>query len=193
MIEPWRVTGKALAIYPVRLGMSRTKLLAAFTLTALLAGCGGNASKRKQQEYEVVQEGSASGVTSTIQGPGETLPPITDTNVDTTTAMTIDPNAVASATTPQPPPVAGTLPPPMTSAAPMPPPARVPIPVTAPIPKERKPPERTETTEPPPPPPTNTDTTTTAEEPPPPTNTDTATTTQAPPTQTDTVSPPTLR
>jgi len=42
--------------------MSRTKLIAAFTITAVLAGCGGSTSKRKQQEYEVVQEGNASGV-----------------------------------------------------------------------------------------------------------------------------------
>ncbi|HEX8411191.1 MAG TPA: hypothetical protein VF883_20185 [Thermoanaerobaculia bacterium] len=79
-----------------------------------------------QQGYEVVQEGSASGVTSTIQGPGETLPPLTGTNADTTTAFSIDPNAVAGAPAPQQTPgtLAGAMPsypPPMTSSTTRPP------------------------------------------------------------------------
>jgi hypothetical protein len=77
------------------------------------AGCGGDDEARRAQKgaYEVVQEGAASGVTSTIQGPGETLPPVTATNVDTTTAFTIDPNAAASAPPPMGGTLAGTLPP----------------------------------------------------------------------------------
>ena len=94
--------------------------------------CGGDDGARRgnQAAYETVQEGSAAGVTSTIHGPGEALPPVTGTNADTTTAFTIDPS-VASAV---PPPnvasgsgtLAGTLPsqpsypPPMTSATPPP-------------------------------------------------------------------------
>ena len=39
-----------------------------------------------------MQEGSASGVTSTINGPGETTPPLTNTNVDTTTNFTLPTN-----------------------------------------------------------------------------------------------------
>ena len=72
----------------------------------LLAACWGRKSslqKEQQQNYDVVQEGSATGVTSTINGPGDTAPPltsstITGTNVDTTTNFTL-PNTVTTATT----------------------------------------------------------------------------------------------
>ena len=75
-------------------------------LAVLLAACrGGNSGvqKSQQQNYDVVQEGSASGVTSTINSPGDTAPPltsstITGTNVDTTTNFTL-PNTVTTATT----------------------------------------------------------------------------------------------
>jgi hypothetical protein len=60
-----------------------------------VVGCGrAKDMNRKQQSYDVVQEGSATGVTSTINAPGETTPPattapmttsMTTTNVDTTT------------------------------------------------------------------------------------------------------------
>ena len=54
--------------------------LLAMVVAAVLTGCGGKGGvQQKQHEYEVVQEGSASGVTSTIQGPGETVPPVTAT------------------------------------------------------------------------------------------------------------------
>src|ERR1700686_1793555 len=65
--------------------------LAAFALVVI--GCSRSAKvERGQQQYDVVQEGSASGVTSTINGPGETTPPITNTNADTTTNFTIPTN-----------------------------------------------------------------------------------------------------
>jgi hypothetical protein len=62
----------------------------------LAAGCGRSNLKRGQQNYEVVQEGSTSGVTSTINAPGEQSPPattsLTDTAVDTTTNFTLPDN-----------------------------------------------------------------------------------------------------
>src|SRR5437868_6063457 len=60
----------------------------------LILGCSRSAKvQRGQQQYDVVPEGSASGVTSTINGPGETKPPlVTDTNVDTTTNFTLPNN-----------------------------------------------------------------------------------------------------
>ncbi|HET8797699.1 MAG TPA: hypothetical protein VFO89_08430 [Thermoanaerobaculia bacterium] len=142
-----------------------------------LAACGSDGRRSaKHQDYETVQEGSASGVTAAIRGPGETLPPITGTNADTTTAFGIDPSRVPAA--PQPGTVAETfppparsvdpsspqVPPPMTSATPAPEPAPRPRPIAPrpqpepqPVPTE---PEQTDTTatEPPPPPPTQTDT-----------------------------------
>jgi len=105
--------------------MRAARLITPFALAAFLVSCGGNAAKRKQHEYEVVEEGSASGVTATIQGPGETLPPITGTNADTTTAFVLDTNAVAATTTgaaltppqpPQPPPPPPEPPPPTDTA-----------------------------------------------------------------------------
>src|SRR5689334_8338525 len=79
--------------------------------------CGGDGARRGDQKvaYDTVQEGSAVGVTSTIQGPGESMPPVTGTNADTTTAFSINPNAVATTTAGAPPnagTLAGTLPPP---------------------------------------------------------------------------------
>jgi hypothetical protein len=70
--------------------------------------CGGKDEARRgdQKAYETVQEGSAAGVTSSIQGPGEALPPLTGTNADTTTAFSIDPTVASAAPAPQQP---GTL------------------------------------------------------------------------------------
>lgn len=73
------------------------------TLTVLLiAGtamaCRGRSSsvQRTQQQYDVVQEGQASGATGTINAPGDVRPPVaTQTNVDTTTNFTL-PGATAS-------------------------------------------------------------------------------------------------
>lgn len=173
----------------------KDKLIVVVVVAGLLAGCGRSAARRSNQhEYEVVQEGSASGVTSTIHGPGETVPPITATNVDTTTAFTLDPNATATATTQQPEWIAGTLPPavpatqhpPMTSA-PAPPPARpvTPRPQPPPAQPEPEPEPAPAQTAPAPvpvePPPAPTDTA-----PQPPTQTETA----PPPAQTETEEPP---
>ena len=166
--------------------MTRNGLIAGFAFAALLAGCGRSGVHQKQHEYEVVQEGSATGVTSTIQGPGETLPPITGTNADTTTAFTINPNT-ASAPPPLPPLVpaypGAPIPPPMTSATPIPPPR--PRPTQAPPPPA---PTQTEPArEPAAPPPADTVEPT---PPPPPTDTTTTPPAEKPPTQTDTVAPP---
>jgi hypothetical protein len=72
-----------------------------FALVAALVtmGCHSKQSlNREQQNYQVVQEGSASGATSTVGAPGEgsiaRTPPITGTNADTTTAFTIASNGV---------------------------------------------------------------------------------------------------
>lgn len=77
---------------------------------ALVACRGQNQPKRATPNYEVVSEGSASGETSTINGPGEKPAPVTDTNADTTTNFTLpnNPNPLgneAAGTS-----IAGTLP-----------------------------------------------------------------------------------
>jgi len=89
------------------------------------ASCGRSGKmQRDQQQYDVVQEGSATGVTSTINAPGENPPPpvtsstITGTNVDTTTAFTLPGTATTATTTQQPGTVAGTFP--TTTSAPTP-------------------------------------------------------------------------
>jgi hypothetical protein len=80
-----------------------TQKIATLACTALLVfGCSRSGKvQRNQQQYQTVQEGSASGVTSTINAPGETAPPLTNTNVDTTTNLTlpINPNPLGNATT----------------------------------------------------------------------------------------------
>jgi hypothetical protein len=149
-------------------------------LVLATTACGGRNGARgnaAQQQYETVQEGSAVGVTSTIQGPGETLPPITGTNEDTTTDFALNPNATPASISQQ---QASTYPPlqtlpPMTSASSSP----VARPVPMPSPASQAP--QTQPTQPaaaqpnPTPAPVPTATTeTTAPEPPP------ATTTTAP-------------
>jgi len=55
-------------------------------------GCHRDSAKlqRTQEQYQVVQEGSAEGATATINGPQEVRPPVaTDTGADTTTAFTL--------------------------------------------------------------------------------------------------------
>jgi hypothetical protein len=71
------------------------------TLVLLVTACSRSGKmQRGQQQYQTVQEGSASGVTSTINGPGETPAPLTDTNADTTTNFTIptNPNPLGNST-----------------------------------------------------------------------------------------------
>jgi hypothetical protein len=71
-----------------------TQKIATLAAIALLVfGCSRSGKvQRNQQQYQTVQEGSASGVTSTINAPGETTPPMTNTNVDTTTNLTLPNN-----------------------------------------------------------------------------------------------------
>jgi hypothetical protein len=71
-----------------------TQKIATLACTAILVFACSRSGKvqRNQQQYETVQEGSASGVTSTINAPGETTPPLTNTNVDTTTNFTLPNN-----------------------------------------------------------------------------------------------------
>ena len=155
-----------------------TKALQMLALTGLvvIGGCRRDHAPREQQQpnYETVQEGEAAGVTSTIHGPGETTPPITGTNADTTSAFTINP---ALATGPATPPgtLAGTLPnQPYGGVAGMPAYVPPPRPMTT-QPARTQPPA----TQPPP------ATTTTAEPQPEPEQTETA----PPPTQTQTDAP----
>ena len=175
----------------------KNKLIYPLIASVLLTGaaCRGDRNAVSQQQYESVQEGSAAGVTSTIHGPGETIPPMTGTNSDTTTTFSLNPNTPPPATA-QPGTIAGTLPAqPYPSTVPtgtyMPPAQPVtrpsqPITVTRspqpvsqqpvnepvqpvqpqPVQPQPEPQPPTETVEPVPPPPTQTDTT--ATQPPPP-------------------------
>jgi hypothetical protein len=141
----------------------KTKLIFSLLLVPVLAACGGKSGARNaaQQNYETVEEGSASGVTSTILGPGETLPPITGTNADTTTAFALNPNVP-----PPPPALPPALPPPMISASASPIAQPRPAPTPQPVATEPAPP--TETAAAPPPATTTTQEQPKEEEPPPP-------------------------
>jgi hypothetical protein len=65
--------------------------------------------QRDQQNYDVVQEGATGSATTTLAAPGETAPPATATNVDTTTAFTLPQTATTTPTAP-PGTIAGSLP-----------------------------------------------------------------------------------
>lgn len=147
---------------------------------ALAAGCGGrsqNAKHAANQNYQVVEEGQASGVTSTINGPGETPPPLTDTNLDTTTAFTLPDNPAPLGAAPAGN-VAGTFP-----ASPAYPPTYTPAPrprVVAPPPMASSSAPAPQPPKPQPPPPSDTQVT---DEPLPTTTAATTTSTQPPPAQ----------
>ena len=159
----------------------KSKLIIAVTFAIVFAACGGDEkrSAAEQAQFETVQEGSAPGVTSTIHGPGETIPPLTATNVDTTSAFTLNPAAVPTSTDPMAGTVAGTFPDPTamtptTATGTYRPPVTRSTPVrTAPQPSrktEPPPATETETAESTTVPPTSTMTST---QPPPPTQTTT--------------------
>lgn len=105
--------------------MKKASVLLPVLLAAAIACGHDGVEKRDQQNYDVVEEGAANGITSTISGPGEVLPPITNTNADTTTAFTIDPNTATG--TPA-------MPPPMASSMPSAVPPAYPVPVSTPPP-----------------------------------------------------------
>ena len=176
-----------------------TYLAIAAALAACHGGSSGTLQRKDQQQYDVVQEGQASGASSTINAPGEVAPPpapMTGTNADTTSNLTL-PQVSTSGTQPnQPGTLAGTLPqtgaggaatpgaPPrprvVTRTTPTPPPSVATTP--APQPRHRTEPPRTDTTgtslEGPPPSTSTTPPNTDTAPPPPPTNT------QPPPTTT---------
>src|ERR1043166_96940 len=113
--------------------MKIERLLWIAVVVAALACHGNDKAVRKDQQYDVVQEGQASGVTSTINGPGETptvtTPPITATGADTTTAFNSTPGVMSTVGAPAGS-LAGTLPPPMPNA---PAPRATPQPVQQPM------------------------------------------------------------
>jgi len=77
----------------IELRQMTQKIATLAAIGLLVFGCSRSGKmQRKQQDYQAVQEGSASGVTSTINAPGETTPPMTNTNVDTTTNLTLPTN-----------------------------------------------------------------------------------------------------
>jgi hypothetical protein len=86
----------------IEIGQMTQKIATVACIAFVVLGCSRSGKvQRNQQQYQTVQEGSASGVTSTINAPGETAPPLTNTNVDTTTNLTlpINPNPLGTATT----------------------------------------------------------------------------------------------
>jgi len=139
----------------------RVKLVLIAVVLAAACHRGSGTMQREQKSYEVVSEGQAAGVSSTINAPGETPPPLTNTNADTTSNFTLMPNVDTTGTMP-PGTIAGTLP------------ATGPVSAMPQMPRPAAPPPRTL-----PPPPR-------ASEPPPPPQTDTWTTTAPPLPQTDT-------
>jgi hypothetical protein len=77
----------------IEISQMRQKIVPLAAVAFLVFSCSRSGKmQRTQQDYQTVQEGSASGVTSTINAPGETAPPLTNTNVDTTTNFTLPTN-----------------------------------------------------------------------------------------------------
>lgn len=121
----------------------------------LAAACNrGNELQRDQQQYDVVQEGAGGAVTSTIHAPGEVMPPLTNTNADTTTEFML-PNITDPSQTAAPP---GSLAETFPTESATPPPRTTPRPAPAPQPAPQPPPPTTyePQPEPQPPPPTTT-------------------------------------
>src|SRR3954471_23789283 len=91
--------------------MMENRIKVALLALALSAAChrGSSTMQREQKNYNVVSEGQASGVSSTINAPGETAAPMTNTSADTTSNFTLAPNVDTTGTVP-PGTIAGTLP-----------------------------------------------------------------------------------
>jgi hypothetical protein len=88
----------------------RPKQLGVILLIFAAVSCGRQQKmQRDQQNYDVVQEGATGTATTTLAAPGETAPPATATNVDTTTAFTLPETATTTSTAP-PGTIAGSLP-----------------------------------------------------------------------------------
>ena len=88
----------------------RPKQFGAILLIFAAISCGRQQKmQRDQQNYDVVQEGATGTATTTLAAPGETAPPATATNVDTTTAFTLPETATTTSTAP-PGTIAGSLP-----------------------------------------------------------------------------------
>ena len=171
--------------------------LLAMVLSAAACHRGSSTMQRNQKNYDVVSEGQASGVTSTINAPGEATPPMTNTSADTTSNFTLSPNVDTTGTA-APGTIAGTMPvttpgmpaPPRITTAPPPPmtsgssgagsQSRIVITNTEPRRHEQQPAPPPQNTQPQPPPPSTdtTSTTTSSAPPPPPPQTDTTTTTE---------------
>jgi hypothetical protein len=122
-------------------GEMTPKIPSLAALALLVFACSRSGKmQRDQKQYDVVPEGSASGVTSTINSPGETTPPVTDTNADTTTNFTIpNPNPLGNDT-------AGTPAPITSTAATAPRPQRPRLYTPPPRPQELRPDPPTDTT-----------------------------------------------
>ncbi len=151
--------------------MKKPLTLALAVALLTIAACNRSAGnlRRDQQNYEVIQEGAATGVTSTLGAPGETPPPmptLTSTNADTTTAFTLPNTTVPTAPNNPPGTIAGSLPQPATwrdsglprnpaRSRPVTPPPTEPAPQTPPV-TDTAPmtPAPEPTAEPAPPPPT---------------------------------------
>ena len=110
--------------------MKRSNVVLILAACIAAAGCRDRSSslQREQQQYDVVQEGSANGgVTSTLSAPGEAPPQttytgLTATNADTTTAFTLPGTATTTDTMQQPGTLGATLPPPSPRPRPATPP-----------------------------------------------------------------------
>ena len=87
------------------------KSTASFVLAAglALASCRDDSSlSKQQQQYEVVQEGAATGATAALTA-GQAVPPVTGTGADTTTAFQLPVPNIATTTGEQPGTIADTM------------------------------------------------------------------------------------
>ena len=91
----------------------------------LMSAChrAGSSGVSQTRNYEVVEEGSASGVATNVNAPGENAaPPLTNTGVDTTTDLSLMQNGIPATATSSAGPgsIAGTLPATSTNTSPYP-------------------------------------------------------------------------
>lgn len=145
----------------IKRNRSPNSLVAMLGIVALSAGCGSreDGPARQTEQYQVIDEGSVSGVTSTIHAPGDLIPvkaptpEPTGTNIDTTTAFSIldslittAPPAEVDPAFPAPPSVPPAAAPRVTPSSPRPP--ATPRPAPNPTPRPTRPPTPLETPDP---------------------------------------------
>jgi hypothetical protein len=99
-VQPWTHVWHSFCRFVVKTVKTSTQLPLCLSLLVLAAaaGCGKKDDlEHRVRNYEVIEEGNASGVTTALGGGPAASPALTATNLDTTTDLTLLPDGTTAA------------------------------------------------------------------------------------------------